>query len=76
MMYSLKNKEGILIIKNKNIRVVIEDSIIGADKAIKSEKSYGAGYDDFPYPYTVSFYGEGEYKVVIKGKTARVEKIW
>lgn len=39
------------------------------------KKTYDHGYDDFVYPYTVSFYGEGKYEVVIKGKKATVEKV-
>lgn len=33
------------------------------------------GYDDFVYPYTVSFCSEGRYEVIIKGKKAIARKV-
>lgn len=62
------------MIKNKNIRIVEEDAVVG-NGCNKSEKSFGDGYDDFQYPFTVSFCSQGEYRVVIKGKMAKVEKV-
>lgn len=60
------------MIKEKTIRIVTED---GGVYNRKHEKSFGHGYDDFVYPYTVSFMGEGRYEVVIKGKKATVVKV-
>ena len=62
------------MIENKNIRIVKEDAVVGND-CKKCSKSFNDGYDDFQYPYTVSFCSEGEYKVIIKGKTAEVVKV-
>lgn len=62
------------MIKNKNIRIVEEDMVLG-NGYNKSEKSFGYGYDDFQYPLTVSFCSEGKYEVVIKGKKAVAIKI-
>lgn len=41
----------------------------------KSEKTFCRGYDDFVYPYTVSFCSEGKYEVIIKGKKAIARKV-
>lgn len=62
------------MIKNHNVREVIEDAVVGKT-CIKSEKVFGIGYDSFQFPFTVSFDSEGEYRVVIKGKKAIVEKV-
>lgn len=62
------------MIENKNIRIVKEDAVMG-DKCTKTSISFRSGYNDFQYPLTVSFCNEGEYRVVIKGKTAEIEKI-
>lgn len=62
------------MIENKNIRIVKEDAVVG-NGCNKYTKSFGCGYDDFRYPFTVSFCSEGEYKVVIKGKKAEVVKV-
>lgn len=62
------------MIKNKNIRVVEEDAVLG-NGCDRCENSFGQGYDDFSYPYTVSFYSEGKYEVVIKGKKAIARRV-
>ena len=62
------------MVKNKNIRIVEEDAVVG-NGCNKCTKSFGYGYDKFQYPFTVSFYGEGKYEVVIKGKQAKVVKV-
>lgn len=62
------------MIENKNIRIVKEDAVVG-NGCDKSTKSFGCGYDDFQYPFTVSFCSEGEYRVVIRGKIAEVVKV-
>ena len=41
----------------------------------RCENSFGYGYDDFVYPYTVSFCSEGRYEVIIKGKKAIARKV-
>lgn len=41
----------------------------------KSEKPFCRGYDDFVYPYIVSFCSEGKYEVIIKGKKAIARKV-
>lgn len=63
------------MVEKKTIRVVTEDAQVGGIYNRKHEKSYGHGYDGFVYPYTVSFYGEGKYEVVIKGKKATVVRV-
>lgn len=62
------------MIENRNIRIVKEDAVVG-NGCNKCTKTFDGGYDDFQYPFTVSFCGEGEYKVVIKGKFAEVVKV-
>ena len=62
------------MVKNRNVREVIEDAVVG-DKCYKHGKSFCAGYDSFQFPFTVSFESEGKYVVIIKGKTAVVEKV-
>lgn len=62
------------MVENKNIKVVTEDAVIG-NGCNKCTKQFDDGYDDFQYPFTVSFCSEGEYKVVIKGKAAIAEKV-
>ena len=62
------------MIKNHNVKEVIEDAVVGKTR-YKSEKTFGFGYDSFQFPFTVSFDSEGEYRVVIKGKQAIVEKV-
>lgn len=62
------------MIKNENVRTVVEDAVVG-NQCTKYEKTYCSGYDDFQYPFTVSFRDAGIYTVSIKGKKAVVEKI-
>ena len=62
------------MIKHHNVREVIEDAVVGS-KCPKHEAWYGTGYDSFQFPFTVSFDSEGKYEVVIKGKTAVVQKV-
>lgn len=62
------------MIKNKNIKVVKEDAVLG-NGCDRCESSFGQGYDDFVYPYTVSFCSEGKYEVVIKDKKAIARKV-
>lgn len=62
------------MVENKNIRVVKEDAVLG-NGCDRCEKSFGYGYDDFVYPYTVSFCSEGRYEVIIKGKKAIARKV-
>jgi hypothetical protein len=62
------------MIENKNIRIVKEDAVVG-NGCNEHTRSFGYGYDNFQYPFTVSFCSEGEYRVVIKGKEANVKKI-
>lgn len=62
------------MIKNKNIRIVEEDMVLG-DECRKHEKRFEAGYDDFQYPLTVSFCSEGKYEVIIQGKKAVAIKV-
>lgn len=62
------------MIENKNVRVVVEDAVIGKKpKSVTME--FGSGYSGFQFPFTVSFCDEGEYKVTIKGKKAIVKRI-
>lgn len=62
------------MVENKNIRIVKEDAVLG-NECNEHEKTFCRGYDDFVYPYTVSFCSEGKYEVVIKGKTAVARKV-
>lgn len=62
------------MIENKNIRIVKEDAVVG-NGCDKCTKVFGYGYDEFQYPFTVSFCSEGRYEVVIKGKKAEVVKV-
>lgn len=62
------------MIKNKNIKIVKEDMILG-DGCNKSKMYFGHGYEDFQYPLTISFCSEGKYEVVIKGKSAIATKV-
>ena len=62
------------MVENKNIRVVKEDAVLG-NGCNRCENSLGYGYDDFVYPYTVSFCSEGRYEVIIKGKKAIARKV-
>ena len=62
------------MIKHHNIREVVEDAVVGKTCG-KSTKSFGMGYDEFQFPFTVSFDAEGKYEVIIKGKKAVVQKV-
>ena len=62
------------MIENKNVRVVVEDAVIGK-KPESVTREYMTGYREFQFPFTVSFCDEGEYKVTIKGKKAIVKRI-
>lgn len=62
------------MVEMKTIKIVKEDAIVGND-CKKSIKEYKQGYDNFVYPYTVSFCDEGKYEVVIKEKKAMVRKV-
>ena len=62
------------MIKNKNIRIVEEDMVLG-NGCNKAERNFGFGYDNFQYPLTVSFCSEGKYEVVIQGKKAVAIKV-
>lgn len=62
------------MVENKNVRVVIEDAVIGK-KPRSVTREYLTGYSEFQFPFTVSFCDEGEYKVTIKGKKAIVKRI-
>ena len=62
------------MVETQNMRIVKEDAVLG-NGCECCESSYGYGYDDFVYPYTVSFCSEGKYEVVIKGKKAIARKI-
>lgn len=66
---------GFNMVKNRNIRIVEEDAVMGKDECRKFTKTFCRGYNDFQYPFTVSFCSEGEYRVVIKGKEAVVEMV-
>ena len=42
------------MIENKNVRVVVEDAVIGKKpKSVTME--FGSGYSGFQFPFTVSF---------------------
>lgn len=60
--------------KYKNIRIVTEDAVLG-NHCKEHTKTFGCGYKSFVYPYTVSFWDEGKYEVIIKGKKAVARKI-
>lgn len=62
------------MIENKNVRVVVEDAVIGKNHGSIVRK-YMTGHSGFPFPFTVSFCDEGEYKVTIKGEKAIVKRI-
>lgn len=62
------------MVKYNKVREVIEDAVVGSN-CHKHEAWYGHGYDSFQFPFTVSFDSEGKYEVVIKGKTAIVQKV-
>ena len=62
------------MIKNKEIRIVEEDLVVG-DKTAVVERSFGDGCEDFQFPLTVSFCSHGKYEVEIKGKKAVVKRI-
>ena len=62
------------MVKHHNIREVVEDAVVGKTCG-QSTKSFGFGYDEFQFPYTVSFDAEGKYEVGIKGKKAVVRKV-
>lgn len=62
------------MVENKGVRVVKEDAVLGNGRN-ESETYFGCGYNDFVFPYTVSFYSEGRYEVVIEGKKAIARKI-
>lgn len=62
------------MIENKNVRIVVEDAVIGK-KPESVTREYMTGYREFQFPFTVSFCDEGEYKVTIKGKKAIVKRI-
>lgn len=62
------------MIKNKEIRIVEEDLVVG-DKTAVAKRSFGHGYDNFQFPLTVSFCSHWKYEVEIKGKRATVKRI-
>lgn len=61
------------MVKEEYVKIVTEDIVMLKNK--KSSKHFCAGYNDFQFPLTVSFYEHGEYMVKIEGKKAVVEKI-
>ena len=62
------------MVSTKTIRVVEEDACVGNGcKSYLAE--FRGDYDGVPFPFTVSFYDEGEYKVKIEGKKAFVVKL-
>ena len=63
------------MVKNREVKEVTEDGAVGGNRGTKTEKTYSHGFDDFQFPYTVSFYGKGKYEVVIEGKSAKVRKV-
>lgn len=62
------------MIINENNKVVKEDMVVG-NGCNSSEHVFGDGYDNIPYPITVSFYSEGKYEIVIEGRKAIARKI-
>lgn len=60
--------------KYKNIRIVTEDAVLG-NYCKEHTKTFGCGYKSFVYPYTVSFWDEGKYEVIIKGKKQSQERL-
>ena len=60
------------MVKYNRVKEVIEDAeIYGQDFT----KSFGHGYEDFEFPFTLSFYKHRKYEVEIIGKKATVKKI-
>lgn len=62
------------MITTKTIRVVEEDACVGNGcKSYLAE--FHGDYTGVPFPFTVSFYDEGEYKVRIEGNKAFIVKL-
>lgn len=61
------------MVKNENVRIVVEDAVLG-NGCNYHEFDFTKRDDGFRFPLTVSFCAEGEYRVIIKGKTAIVTK--
>ena len=55
------------MIENKNVRVVVEDAVIGK-KPESVTREYMTGYREFQFPFTVSFCDEGDIKSQLKAK--------
>ena len=62
------------MITTKMVRVVEEDARVG-NKCKSYSAEFHGDYAGVPFPFTVSFYDEGEYKVKIEGKKAFVVKL-
>ena len=62
------------MVRKKTIRIVEEDAVVG-QTCDYAERAYCKGYDEFQFPFTVSFDAEGKYEVVIEGKKATVKKV-
>lgn len=60
------------MIKKREVEEIIEDARIYDHNF---EKTFGFGYDDFQFPFTVSFFEHGKFEVEITGKKANVKKI-
>ena len=61
------------MIKNKNIREVEEDIVIGRGNQKITVRCLGV--NKFEFPLTVSFTSEGVYRVEISGNKAEVEPV-
>ena len=54
--------------------VVTEDLVVEPGFKVGTA-FFNNGYDEFQFPFTVSFECEGKYEVVIEGKKAIVKKV-
>ena len=59
----------------RKLNTVVTEDVVVEPGFIKVSKEYDCGYDEFQFPFTVSFECAGKYEVVIEGKKATVRRV-
>lgn len=59
----------------RTINTVVKEDLVVEPGFTKAYTEFRDGYDEFQFPFTVSFECEGKYEVVIEGKKATVRRV-
>ena len=59
----------------RKLNTVVTEDLIVEPGFSKASTEFRDGYDEFQFPFTVSFECQGRYEVVIEGKKATVRRI-